>query len=360
MDTSYTIFMVLTCHLISFPGRHSYHTIFTGVSIPWDGLALFSAVVYVDDYIVGVYTSETMKFQIKAPWVKEKVDSALWDEIKPAFQNCEECCTQLVNAAMSRFNHSTGFHSYQIMYGCDLEDDGSYRGYDQHAYDGRDFMVLDRDREMFVPVIQEALVSAQRLNSPEVKLHDRMKMFLDKTCIERLNKYISIGREELEKRVTPIIKVTEQHSDMITKLHCWVYGFYPKYVDVRWVKNDKDDVYTEEVPQVLPNPDGTYQVRVTVEVKLKKGDSYSCHVDHSSLSGKEIVKWGPPNSDQYGLDPVPGLIQLLSRDLSMFDPSNSQSVEITVRNIPRQCAFWKEDEPLQNLKLQLTSFNSRE
>ncbi|NXJ87096.1 HMR1 protein, partial [Trogon melanurus] len=36
-------------------------------------------------------------------------------------------------------------HTWQRMAGCELLEDGSTRGFDQHAYDGRDFIAFDKD-----------------------------------------------------------------------------------------------------------------------------------------------------------------------------------------------------------------------
>ncbi|MBX8819150.1 HLA class I histocompatibility antigen alpha chain family protein, partial [Ochrobactrum sp. MR31] len=45
------------------------------------------------------------------------------------------------------YNQSEGgSHTIQRMYGCDLGSDGSLlRGYEQHAYDGRDYIALNED-----------------------------------------------------------------------------------------------------------------------------------------------------------------------------------------------------------------------
>ncbi|CAJ0951321.1 unnamed protein product [Ranitomeya imitator] len=85
-----------------------------------------------------------------------------------------------------------------------------------------------------------------------------------------------------DPEVRPQVKVSGQEKGDAMKLHCQVYGFYPRPVDVKWM-NGKDEVHSYETTRVLPNPDGTYQIRVSTEVTPKDGDSYSCYVDHSSL-----------------------------------------------------------------------------
>ncbi|KAM4604535.1 class I histocompatibility antigen, F10 alpha chain-like [Discoglossus pictus] len=276
---------------------HSYRYFHTAVSDPGGGLSLFTAVGYVDEYEVGVYTSDTREFHVRTKWIKEKVDPALWERATPIYQGNEPVYKHNVKTLMSRFNQSGGFHIVQVMYGCELDDDGTTRGYNQHGYDGRDFLSLDKDRVIWVPVVNEAQITTERWNSPEVGNAERRKNYLEEECIDWLRKYIRAGREELERRVTPTVKISHHQAGELTRLHCQVYGFYPRDVDVKWVKNGIDDVYSEEAKQILPNPDGTYQTRVTVEVTPKKGDSYSCHVDHKSLGEPMMILWDPPKNN---------------------------------------------------------------
>ncbi|CAJ0951311.1 unnamed protein product [Ranitomeya imitator] len=80
------------------------------------------------------------------------------------------------------------------------------------------------------------------------------------------------------------------------KLHCQVYGFHPRSVDVKWMKNGEDEVHSYETTNILPNPDGTYQIRVSAEVTPKDGDRYGCYVDHSSLEEPLLIQWEPISS----------------------------------------------------------------
>ncbi|KAG8450034.1 hypothetical protein GDO86_016643 [Hymenochirus boettgeri] len=91
--------------------------------------------------------------------------------------------------------------------------------------------------------------------------------------------------------IKPNVKISESISDRGLRLHCLVYGFYPRDVEVKWINNGRDEVYSEEQPQILPNTDGTFQIRVSVQVE--EGDSYSCHVDHSSLDNVLVVPYEP-------------------------------------------------------------------
>nr|DBA20476.1 TPA: hypothetical protein GDO54_017250 [Pyxicephalus adspersus] len=74
-----------------------------------------------------------------------------------------------------------------------------------------------------------------------------------------------------------------------TRLNCLVYGFHPRAVDVKWMRNGVDHIPSDEMSPILPHPDGTYQIRVSVEVPKGEEDTFSCYVEHSSL-GEEPVR----------------------------------------------------------------------
>ncbi|XP_053329207.1 class I histocompatibility antigen, F10 alpha chain-like isoform X3 [Spea bombifrons] len=270
---------------------HSLQYYHTAVSAPGHGLPEYTEVGYVDGIQISDYNSDRGRFVPVAQWM-EKEGPEYWERQTQISKNSEAVFKRNVRTAMSRFNHTGGVHSVQVMYGCELRDDGSTGGYEQYGYDGGDFLALDTERWVYVPVVAEAQITAQRWNGPEMRWGERRKNYLEIVCIEWLKKYIENGREELERRVAPEVKVSAQTSEGATKLHCQVYGFYPRDVDVNWKRNEID-IPSDEAKQVLPNTDGTYQIRVTVEVTPKEGDSYSCHVDHGSLAEPLIVMWDP-------------------------------------------------------------------
>ncbi|XP_053577875.1 H-2 class I histocompatibility antigen, Q9 alpha chain [Bombina bombina] len=280
-------------------GSHMLQYYYTAVSEPGHGLPVYVAVGYVDEIQIKKYDSDSPRARPAVQWMETvEGDPGYWEGQTQISKGNEAAFKHNVKTAMSHFNQTAGFHSVQLMYGCEVHNDGSTRGYQQFGYDGREFLTLDTDRGIYVPIMTEAQITTQRWNSPEVGEAERYKNYLQGSCIEYLRKYISAGSAELERKVLSQVKVSSHQSDTVTKLHCQVYGFYPKAVDVKWVKNREIDLMSEEAAQVLPNPDGTYQLRVTVEVIPKDGDSFSCHVDHSSLKEPLTVLWEPKKDSQ--------------------------------------------------------------
>ncbi|XP_018413602.1 PREDICTED: class I histocompatibility antigen, F10 alpha chain-like [Nanorana parkeri] len=271
---------------------HSLRYYETAVSSPGSGLPVYSVVGYLDDREIENYNSDTRQYLPKTEWMK-KAGSDYWERNTKQNQNNEPVYKHGVQILMSRFNQTGGIHTWQEMYGCELRDDGTTDGYFQHGYDGREFLYLDTKRAQWIPTMNEAQISTQRWNSPEERVGERWKNYLENRCIEELKQFIGYGREDLEKRVRPEVKVWGCQSEGVTRLQCLVYGFRPRAVHVRWMKNGVDDVPSDEMSPILPHPDGTYQIRVSAEVPTREEDTYSCHVDHSSLEATLSVKWDP-------------------------------------------------------------------
>nr|AAF03407.1 MHC class I antigen [Xenopus laevis/gilli] len=280
-----------------YSGSHSLRYYYTTVSDRAFGLPEFSIVGYVDDTQILRYNSDNQRAEPATQWMKQKEGPEYWEKETQIAKGTEPAFKYNVKIAMDRFNQTSGTHSFQRMYGCELRDDGSIRGYEQFGYDGREFIALDTERWVYVPSVREAQITEQKWNSPEVNAPERNKNYLQNLCIEWLKKYLSYGQAELERRVHPHVRISDHQSDDATELRCQAYGFYPREIDVKWVKNGRDDVHSEAAKEILPNPDGSYQLRVTAEITPSEGDSYACHVEHSSLNEKLIVVWPGPNKD---------------------------------------------------------------
>ncbi|XP_073498146.1 class I histocompatibility antigen, F10 alpha chain-like [Phyllobates terribilis] len=269
---------------------HSLRYYQTTVSAPGSGLPEYSYIGYVDDREIVNYNSDSGRYRPKVQWM-EKEDEGYWERETQKGKQYEAISRYNVRTVMSHFNQSGGFHVHQVIHGCERRDDGSITGYEQHRYDGREFMALDTQTWTYVPTMAQAQITTQRINSPEVQAGERYMNYLENECIMLLQKYVENGREDLERRVRPQVKVSGQEKGDTMKLHCQVYGFHPRAVDVKWMMNGEDEVHSYETSHVLPNPDGTYQIRVSAEVTPKEGDRYSCYVDHSSLEEPLSVVW---------------------------------------------------------------------
>ncbi|XP_075056486.1 major histocompatibility complex class I-related protein 1-like [Mixophyes fleayi] len=278
----YPLFLLILGVSGVYSDSHSLRHYYTGVSGTGWGLPEVSIAGYVDDQQIGSYNSDSRLAQPRVPWI-DKLEPEFWDRQTQRGKDIQTFFNYTMRTAMSQLNRTGGSHTFQAMHGCELTDDGSIAVYDQYGYDGEDAMYLDTKTWLYKPTVPEAQYTAQIWNSPDVRQGEIMKNYLQRLCAEWLKDVLQIGRDVLEKRVTPEVKVTGQKLGRVTVLHCQVYGFHPRAVDVRWMKNKQEEVPLDEAIVILPNPDGTYQTRVTAEVPTGEEDSYSCEVNHSRM-----------------------------------------------------------------------------
>ncbi|XP_069799056.1 class I histocompatibility antigen, Non-RT1.A alpha-1 chain-like [Dendropsophus ebraccatus] len=286
----FLLIVLILCLLGVRSDSHSLHYYYTVVSVPEPGLPDFFIVGYVDDQQTERYRSDNRSRLPVAEWMK-KEKPEYWKMETLDNKRDEAFGREELKLVMNQFNHTEGFHIGQLAQGCELRGDGSTIGYQRFGYDGRDYMYLDVMTATYIPTMAEAQITTQRWNRLNGGWGKMSKNFLENKCVKKLKRFLGYGREDLERKVQPEVKVSHQESGEVTKLHCLVYGFHPRAVDVKWMKNEVDDVPTYQTTRTLPNPDGTYQIRVTAEVITKEGDSYSCYVDHSSLEEPILVRW---------------------------------------------------------------------
>ncbi|KAF3823004.1 hypothetical protein GH733_010440 [Mirounga leonina] len=75
-------------------------------------------------------------------------------------------------------------------------------------------------------------------------------------------------------------------------LVCHVSGFYPKPVWVMWMRGEQEQQGTQR-GDVLPHADGTWYLRVTLDMEAEEAAGLSCRVRHSSLGNQDIILyWG--------------------------------------------------------------------
>lgn len=75
----------------------------------------------------------------------------------------------------------------------------------------------------------------------------------------------------------------------LLNLTCLATGFYPKGIHIGIWMNDwlEKEGYPDHV---LPNGDGTYQIRVNIEADMAMQQVCCCKVDHRVLD-KHVCKW---------------------------------------------------------------------
>ncbi|XP_067321540.1 major histocompatibility complex class I-related gene protein-like isoform X3 [Anolis sagrei] len=278
---------------------HSMRYFYTSVSEPGQKVPQFYAVSYVDDQPFGHYNSSTNRYLPTVPWIREveKEDPNYWEWNSQYVRNAELTFqANLVNVA-KYYNQSGGTHTLQWMYGCELRRDGSKGGSLQYAYDGRDYISLDKETLTWTAAEVPAQITKRKW---ERETHDaqRFNAYLEDECIVWLKRHLEYGKESLLRTEAPEVKVTRKvEYDGMETLICHAGGFYPKEIDIDWKRDGEVWVQDTYHGLVSPNSDGTYYTWRSVTVDPKEKERYKCHVDHDGLLKPVDVAWEEPASN---------------------------------------------------------------
>uniref|UniRef100_A0A670YV24 Ig-like domain-containing protein n=1 Tax=Pseudonaja textilis TaxID=8673 RepID=A0A670YV24_PSETE len=172
-------------------------------------------------------------------------------------------------------------HTWQAILGCELREDGSKGGFLHYGYDGMDFISFDKETFRWVTAQPQAQKVKEKWED-DSGWSQRNKVYLE-TCIEQLKSYLSYSKEALQR--------IGKDSDKVEVLICQAFGFYPKGIQAIWRRGEEDCKYGTLLRNVAPNSDGTYYVRLIIEIDPKERDLFNCHIKHGSLQEPLVLAW---------------------------------------------------------------------
>ncbi|XP_036452665.1 H-2 class I histocompatibility antigen, Q9 alpha chain-like isoform X2 [Colossoma macropomum] len=270
---------------LAWSGSHSLKHISTGVTagVPFPEYTL---VGLMDGEPFVYYDSNIKKMVPKMDWIEQNEGPDYWTTGTQTQKDFQEIFKTSVAVLMKRYNQTTGIHTFQSMIGCELDDDGTRRGYLQHGYDGEDFISLDLNTLTWTAANTKAVITKSKWETTTL-LANMWTRYLESTCIELIKKYVSYGKDTLERRVFPEVDLFQKDSS--SPVVCHATGFYPREVVISWKKNGEYLHEDVELRETLPNQDGTFQKRSVLRVSPEKLDrnEFSCVIQHSSLE-KEL------------------------------------------------------------------------
>ncbi|KAJ8000136.1 hypothetical protein DPEC_G00201710 [Dallia pectoralis] len=283
--------------------KWSLNYIYTALSKPVElpGIHEFTAMGLMNDKQIDYYDSDLKQKVPRQDWMKEKLPADYWDKGTQSRKSKEQWFKVNVNILMDRMRHNnTDVHILQWNHGCevDKQSDGTLKfmkGTDQYSYDGDDFLSFDDDTMQWVAPIDQALATKRKWDGVQI-LNQYTKGYLEKECVDWLNKFLeygvkSFGSEHLPPKVYAFAKQSKTEGHL--RLTCMATGFYPKDVEMQIRKNGvpltkHDGVHSDGV---LPNNDETYQIRMSVQIAKADTNDYDCYVHHRTLKEPIVEKW---------------------------------------------------------------------
>ncbi|XP_026070498.1 H-2 class I histocompatibility antigen, Q10 alpha chain isoform X2 [Carassius auratus] len=281
--------------------KHSLYYIYTALSKPVEqpGIYQFTAMGLLDDRQIDYYNSQEERKIPKQRWMKEKMQEDYWEKGTQSRKSKEQWFNVNVDILIKRMRHNeSDVHVLQWRHGCEIEkqeDEVRFsRGIDEYSYDGDNFLSFDDKESQWVAPVEAALQTKRKWDNVPI-LNQYTKGYLEKECVDWLNKFREYGDEDLRKSSPPKVYLFAKKSikdKPKLKLTCLATGFYPKDVmlTLRKYRTPLPENDTESTG-IRPNHDETFQLEKSVFIQENEKAEYDCFVFHKTLSEPIIVRW---------------------------------------------------------------------
>ncbi|XP_042564089.1 major histocompatibility complex class I-related gene protein-like [Clupea harengus] len=121
-------------------------------------------------------------------------------------------------------------------------------------------------------------------------------------CISTLERWLQLSKEIVLRRVKPRVRLLQKTlpDSGGAKVTCLATGFYPRHINLTLLR-DGQPVSDHQITggELLPNLDGTYQMRKSLEVSTEELQKhlYSCTAENLSLDNKLDISLGIMDSN---------------------------------------------------------------
>uniref|UniRef100_A0A672Q6T2 Major histocompatibility complex class I-related gene protein-like n=1 Tax=Sinocyclocheilus grahami TaxID=75366 RepID=A0A672Q6T2_SINGR len=262
MDSLFQVFFLLFLPTAAPEGSHSLWLLATYIKgqTPFPE---FSYVAMLDDVRVLYYNGETKTLHPRGNTTAED------DMMK---YQTKICACSGVNTILKLYFSIKGVLALQRLVVCELRDDGEPG------------QMITRDNFTYQGSLN---VSAQVLNI-HVEFSMRRHEFLYQPfCIKTLKGYLEKRRNQVNRKVKPKVRLLQKQLSSGFRVSCLATGFYPRHINLTLFREGQP-VADHEITggDLLPNADGMYQMRKSLEINRAEKHTYTCSVTHLSLDNK--------------------------------------------------------------------------
>uniref|UniRef100_A0A8C5AAM1 H-2 class I histocompatibility antigen, Q9 alpha chain-like n=3 Tax=Gadus morhua TaxID=8049 RepID=A0A8C5AAM1_GADMO len=249
----------------------------------------FVSVGMVDEVQFVHYDSVSERAVPKQAWMDQltRDHPDYWEEETGRYQGQQQVFKGNVETAKKRFNQTGGAHVFQMMSGCEWNDeDDTTDDYHQYAYDGEDFIAFDLKTLTWVAPVRQAVPSKLRWDQDRA-MNQYRKNYYTMECVDWLKKYLAYGKSTLQRTERPRVSLLQRSPS--SPVVCHATGFYPDRVVVFW-RRDGQELHEQVDPgEVLPNHDGTFQVSVDLDLTAVPQEDWGRYECVVQLKGIEDI-----------------------------------------------------------------------
>ncbi|XP_047418044.1 T-cell surface glycoprotein CD1b-like isoform X1 [Sciurus carolinensis] len=247
---------------------------------------------WLDDLQIHGWNSDTGTAIFLKPWSKGNLSDEEVTELEEIFRVYFFGFTREVQERISDLQLEYPFE-IQGVAGCELHSGGTTESFLKGAIEGLEFLSINYTCWPS-PGGGSRAEKVCELVAKYKGIFDTIENLLYETCPRYLLSVLEAGKEDLQRQVKPKVWLSSGPSPRPGHLLlvCHVSGFYPKHVWVMWMRGEQEQLGTQQ-GDFLPNVDGTWYLRATLDVAAKEAGGLACRVKHSSLGGQDLVLyWG--------------------------------------------------------------------
>ncbi|XP_045397738.1 HLA class II histocompatibility antigen, DRB1 beta chain-like [Lemur catta] len=171
---------------------------------------------------------------------------------------------------------------------------------DRYFYNREEYARFDSDVGEYRAVTELGRPDAEYWNSRKDILDDA-RAAVDTFCRHNYGVVESFTvRRRVEPKVTVYPAKTQplQHHNLLV---CSVNGFYPGNIEVKWLRNGREEeAAVVSSTGLIQNGDWTFQTLVMLEIVPQSGEVYTCQVEHPSRMSPITVEWRAQSESAQG------------------------------------------------------------
>ncbi|XP_027467761.2 antigen-presenting glycoprotein CD1d [Zalophus californianus] len=223
------------------------------------------------------------------PWARGPFGEGQWDELQRLLSVYRGSFTRDMHEFVKMLRLDYPFE-IQVSAGCELRPGNTSESFFHAAFQGKEIMSFQGTVWMPAPDAPYWVGRATKELNQDQGTRKTLQWLLNDTCPQFVRGLLEAGKSELEKQVRPEAWLSTGPSVGPGRLLlvCRVSGFHPKPVWVMWMRGEQEQRGTQR-GDVLPHADGTWYLRVTLDVAAREAAGLSCRVRHSSLGGQDII-----------------------------------------------------------------------
>ncbi|KAK9952142.1 hypothetical protein ABG768_017998, partial [Culter alburnus] len=244
----------------------------------------FSYVTMLDDVTITYYNGETKTLIPRGNTTTED-DMFDADVVLTISDNIHKHFMYRWEVETKNVNKTDRVLAFQRLVVCELRDDGEPgRMITRNAVRGSttdELLYVDKKFTYQGNLNVSALVVNVHLEISKT----RHEFLYQPFCIKTLKGYLVKRRNQVNRKVKPRVRLIQKaNSDSGGfRVSCLATGFYPRHINLTLFR-DGQPVPDHEITggDLLPNGDGTYQMRKSLEISADK-HKYTCSATHLSL-----------------------------------------------------------------------------